>query len=179
MANKSFRKTEQAIFFAYCKFRDCPSVRKIASNAKISRATLYRHHKNAQRIPRDYEELIIATYNRRIKELIKKSAPVKILFLCTLVFISRHKKVFDALFIEGRKDVIKQMLNRLKPAIITTWHYKDPSNQAYNVYENEVLGVIETWGKSDFSATKLDKTLSDILYLSKTAPERLHPLNDK
>lgn len=179
MSNKHFFKTEQAIFVAYCKFRDYPSARKIATDARISRSTFYRHHYSALSIPRDYENLITATYNRRVQELIKRGASTKILFLRTLVFISHHKKVFKALFIDGRKEVVKQMLAKLKPAIIINWPHADPLDKAYNVYENEVLGVIEAWSKYDFSSAKLNKTLNDILYLTRTAPKRLEPIIDR
>lgn len=178
MSNKHFFKTEQAIFIAYCKFRDYPSARRIATDARISRSTLYRHHCSAQNIPRDYENLITATYRRRVKELIRREVPPKILFLRTLIFISRHKKVFNALFIEGRKEVIKQMLSELKPSIISIWHNRNSLSKAYNIYENEVLGVIEVWSKCDFSSVKLNKTLNDILYLTRTAPKRLAPLGE-
>lgn len=179
MSNKHFFKTEQAIFIAYYKSRDYPSAQRIATNARISRSTLYRHHHNAQSIPRDYENLITATYSRRIQGLIKKGASTKILFLRTLIFISHHKKVFKALFTDGRKEVVKQMLAKLKPVIITNWDQKDPLDKAYNVYENEVLGVIEAWSRCDFSSIRLNKTLNDILYLTRTAPKRLKPIIDR
>ena len=176
MSNKHFFKTEYKIFTAYCKSHNHPTARKITTNAKISRATLYRHHYNAQSILRDYEDLILATYSHKIEALTKRKTSTKVLFLRTLIFISRHGKVFRALFTDGRKEIIKQILKKLKPSVTITWRPVNCLDKIYSIYENEVLGVIEIWSEYNFSATKLSRALSDILYLTKTAPERLAPL---
>lgn len=173
MLNKQFQKTEYAIFIAYCKFRDYPTTKRIAKHAKISRSTLYRHHRSTQKILHDYEELIIAAFSNIAKQLIDKQATEKNLFLHTLVFIVNHKEVFQALFSDGRKEVIKSMLGTLKPALIKRWNTTGGIDKVYNVYENEILGIIESWSKHQFSKSQLEKVLNDIINLTNTAPTRL------
>lgn len=176
MANKKFQKTEQAIFIAYYKFQDYPCVKKISKHAKISRSTFYRHHQNASDIPHDYEVFLLKAYDCQIKSFLKKNSSPKPAVLRLLVFISSNKTVIKALFKDGQKETIKKMLSHIRPLTTSNWRFASNSDKVYRVYENEILGVIESWGKNNFSSCKIDNTLNDILYLTKTAPERLAPL---
>ena len=66
------------------------------------------------------------------------------------------------------------MLAMLRPYIIIHWSARNNNDKLYNIYENEILGIIEYWGnRYDFEKSKIDKTLRDILYLTRTAPRRL------
>ena len=176
MADRRFKRTERAIFIAYYKMCDYPIAKRIARKAKISRATFYRHHQTASSIPRDHEEYLFKTYTTQMKKYLKKPSNLQTIFLRFLVFLSSNKEVIKLLLCDGRKETIKKMINHLKPVIICSWRFAGNLDNAYNVYENEVLGVIEFWGQKDFAVTKLSKILSEILYLTKTASERLIPL---
>ena len=179
MSNKRFRKTEQAIFIAYYTLKDYPTARKLAKRAHISRATLYRHHTNPTKIPRNYEEYLLATYSRIIHRLINKDqATLKVLFLRTLIFISINDKVFGFLFLDGHQDIIKKMFRKLKKRVLQEWNMAGNLEKLYIVYENEVVGVIEAWHQKDFSKKYLAATLDDILFLTKTSPHRLSRLID-
>ena len=176
MSNQRFFKTEKAIFIAYYKLKDYPSAKKIARHAKISRSTFYRHHQAANNIPRDYEEFLFNSFKDEIKRYLKNDSNLSTVFLRLLVFISNHKAIIKALLDDGRKESIKRMLSQLRPAIIYYWRPANNSDKTYNIYENEMLGIIETWSKHNFSTTKLNHVLNDTLYLTKTAPKRLAPL---
>lgn len=173
MANKKFRKTENAIFIAYYKFRDYPSAKTLARRAKISRATLYRHHSSPQSLSKDYEKYLLDAYAKKIKKLLKRNPPLKTLFLRTLVFIHNHRLILKALFKEDHKEIIKKMLDKLKDRILKEWNYAGNTDKLYKVYQNEILGIIEAWGKNDFSVKETTSVLSDILYLTKTTPKHL------
>lgn len=173
MANKKFKKNENAIFLAYYKFRDYPSAKTLARRAGISRATLYRHHPSPQSLPKNYEKYLLDAYAKKIKKLLKRNLPLKTLFLRTLVFIHNHRLILKALFKEDHKEIIKKMLDKLKNHILKEWNYAGNTDKLYQVYQNEVLGIIETWGKSDFSVKETATVLNDILYLTKTTPKHL------
>ena len=174
MRNKNFQKNDHAILVAYCNLRNRHSVKKITHHAKISRSTFYRHHRKTHDILFDHEEALYSAYQRAIEESISVKPDEKVLYLKTLVFISSHKVVFRALFKNGRKETIKKMLAMLRPYIIIHWSARNNNDKLYNIYENEILGVIEYWGnRYDFEKSKIDKTLRDILYLTRTAPRRL------
>lgn len=176
MSNKRFYKTEKAIFVAYCKLKDYPTAKKLARAAKVSRTTFYRHHKKAQAIPLDYENFLIKTYAKTAKYLLKRGSDLKILIFRTLIFIYNHREVFRALFSDNHKEVIKQMLKLLKPSIVDEWRLTGDLAKMYNVYANEVLGVIETWGAKGFPKESIDQVLNDILYLTDTARQNLAPI---
>ena len=172
MANKKFKKNENAIFLAYYKFRDRPTAKALAKRAGISRSTLYRHHKSPHSIPENYEKYILEVYSKRIKNFLKQGTTLKKLFFRKLVFIHNHHIIFAALFQGGRKDIIKDMLDFIKTPILSEWNYKNPE-KLYKVYQNEVLGLIETWAENGFKADEIEIVLNDILYLNKAAPKHL------
>lgn len=175
MANKKFKKNENAIFLAYYKFRDRPTAKALAKRAGISRSTLYRHHKSPHSIPENYEKYILEIYSKRIKNFLKQGTPLKKLFFRKLVFIHNHHLIFGALFESGRKDIVKDMLDLIKTPILSEWNYKNPE-KLYKVYQNEVLGLIETWAENGFKADEIEIILNDIMYLTIAARTHLTPL---
>ena len=64
------------------------------------------------------------------------------------------------------------MLEIIKKPILSEWNYKNPE-KLYKVYQNEVLGLIETWAEGGFKIDEIEIVLNDILYLTKTTPKRL------
>lgn len=176
MANERFFKTEKAIFIAYCKLRDYPSAKKIAQRAKISRATLYRHHRKVAKIPEDYEKYLLEKYHKTMRGFVKKEAKIRILYFRALVFMMNNKDIILALFQEGRKEIIKNMADRLKDRVVNEWKIGGDLSKMFSIYKNEIVGVIEDWAEQDFSEKKLNKTLDDIVYLTQTARQRLLPL---
>lgn len=174
MSNKKFRKTETAIILAYYKFRTRPTVQKISRCAKISRSTLYRHHKFAAKIPDDYENYLLEIYSKKLSKFIRdKKRPLKIIFCQILIFILNHKPEFSILLKDNHTESIREMLDKLKNRIIKEWNYAGDADKLYKVYQNEVLGIIETWSENDFNARELENILNDILYLTKTTPKHL------
>ena len=64
------------------------------------------------------------------------------------------------------------MLDLIKNPILSEWNYKNPE-KLYKVYQNEVLGLIETWAENGFKADEIETVLNDILYLNKAATKHL------
>ncbi len=176
MQNRRFFKNEHAIFVAYYKLKDYPSAKKLAKIAGVSRSTLYRHHKRVQSIPADCEEYLLQNYFKTIKKLLEKNPNFRVIFLRTLVFIRSNKELFKILFKDNHKEIIKRMINHLKTVIVKEWHLSGDVDTIFNIYANEVLGVIEIWHKHYFSDKFLESTLSNILFLTKTSRRSLLPL---
>ena len=176
MANKRFLKTEQAIFIAYFTLRGYPSARKLASAARISRSTLYRHHKKIHSIPVEYEDYLLHNYTKSIRKLLRNNAEIKTIFLCTLVFISNNKAIFVVLFRDGRRESIRRMMECLKTRVIDEWRLAGNTDKMYGIYKNEILGIIEIWFRQNFATKYIDSTLNDILYLTGSARRNLLPL---
>ena len=68
------------------------------------------------------------------------------------------------------------MLLNLRKEVANKWGQNYISDKLYNVYVNEVVGIIETWSKNNFSRKRLDIALGDIMFLTETAPKRLSGL---
>ena len=68
------------------------------------------------------------------------------------------------------------MIEFLKGRVLEEWHLGGDVDKIYNVYQYEVLGVIEVWSKQKFATKQLDFVLSDILYLTNAARRNLLPL---
>lgn len=174
MSNGRFRNKECIIFISFCKIKDYPSAKKLATLAGISRSTLYRHHKNVQCIPTDYEKYLLHNYHKVIRKLVhKKCITVRNVLFRTLIFISNNKEIMRMLFEDERKEIIKKMIDYLKPKISAEWGTKGNVDKMYDIYKNEILGCIELWSKQDFSEENLQTTLNDILYLTETASQKL------
>lgn len=179
MANKRFNKIEILIITAHFRHEDCRIVKKIAEYAGISRSTIYRHHQSIETIPQDLEEYLFEVYTSQIEKYLKKAQNLSIIFLRSLTFISSNKLVFQVLFKDGRKEIIKKMLSHLKVVVVAHWGISGKYDKAYNIYQNEVLGTIEFWSERNFSTKFIEKVYKDILYLTETAPEHLAPLVDR
>ena len=176
MANKRFFKTEKAIFIAYCKLRDYPSAKRIAQLAGVSRATFYRHHRKAVKIPEDYEKYLLENYRKMMRGFMKRGTKIRILYFRMLIFMVNNEEVILVLFQEGRKEIIRSMVDYLKPCVLDEWKIGGDLSKMFNVYKSEVMGVIEVWAEQKFSDKDLDTVLNDIMYLTQTARQRLLPL---
>ena len=177
MSNKHFQKTEQAIFLTFYKLRDYPSAKLIAKKAGVSRSTFYRHHQSAYSIPGDYEKYLLTMYDNAIRGLLHKDdVALKVLFLRTFVFIANYKGILTKLFTEGHKEIIKRMVRRLKPRVTNSWLLAIDKDQAFTIFENEFLGIVEIWSKQGFPISELNSLLIKTLYLTRTAPEHLAPV---
>lgn len=177
MQNKRFRLCEQAIFVAYYKIRDLPNAKKLAKRAKISRQAFYMHHKSPQWIPYDYEKYLLDSYSAKMKTfMVRKQIELRMLYLRLLIFVHTHKEMIGALIKDGRTEVIDEMVVKLKKRILLEWNLAGNLEEVFQVYKKEVAGVIEVWAKDGFAKKELDKVLKEIMFLTKTSPQRLAPL---
>ena len=177
MSNKQFFRNENAIFIAFYKLCDRPEAKRIAKYAGVSRSTLYRHHRSIYEIPQDYEDYLVGIYTKKMKKFLSKDdITIKSFYLRMLIFISANREVISVLFKEGHKGIITRMIKLIKPQIIDLWYSSGDTEKMFSVYQNAILGVIESWSQQDFSGTHLDQVLSDILYLTKASKRTLLPL---
>ena len=72
MQDKRYRKTEEAILEVLLKSRSMPSTKELTQRARISRSTLYRHHRAIPGIIPDYEREILKTFKRGIRKTLKR-----------------------------------------------------------------------------------------------------------
>ena len=177
MQNRRYRKTEEAILEVLLKSRKMPSTNELTKRARISRSTLYRHHRAMPGIIPDYEREILIAFQRESKMILStKKVNLESIYLKILIFILRRKRVFKILFKYSGDRVVENMVLATKDPITSTCHLPKNSDRMFKIYAKEVAGIVEYWGNSEFSEHEIDRTLKDIIYLTTTMRQRLSPV---
>ncbi len=172
MRDRRFRRTEKAILYVVFSVRDYSSASIVAKKARISRSTLYRHHKNTRNIISDYEKYMLKKYSRTIEKW-GKNKKLRFYFEQMLFFIVANKKIILFLLKNGRTGIFEGMMTRLELKVVKATRLPKQAKTVLVVYRGEVLGLLEEWGKSEFSDKELDKVLENIMYLTNTIRSRL------
>ncbi len=173
LKDKRFRINERAIIKAFFSNKKILGARVIARRAKISRSTLYRHHKTVYEIIPDYEKYILDKYYRLIGKLIKKrDVDTKTLYIYMLIFMMKNKEIFKMVLSRGNMKTIEKMIKKIESRVAIEYRLPKNCEKMLDVYRKEVLGIVEKWIKNDFT-DDYTGVLSDILYLTKTLRNRL------
>lgn len=177
--NKGYKATENAILEALMKSKELPPSGVLAKRAKISRVTLYRHHKTVPGIVPDYEKEMLIEYTRVIRKLIRqRNTQVRTICLRTLLFIRVNRRTFKILLKYEGGIIVEKMILKFENKLKSTCCLPKNSNKMLRVYAKEIAGVIEEWGRQDFCEDEINATLNKIMYLTETMRQRLGPLND-
>ena len=177
MKNRRFRQTEEIIFKTYFSLNEEIKMKELAKITGVSRATLYRHHKTVNKILPDYEHYIYREFLKEVGRIgFEKGMNVRLYFYRMLSFILANKEVFKVFFVRERTEVIKKMIKKAQPMISLKYHMPKNAEMIFEVYNNEILGVIEGWNKEGLGEKDVDTILEDILYLTDSARHRLMPL---
>ena len=178
MKNKRYQKTEAAILEVLMKSKELPTTRVLIENARISRSTLYRHHKTVPGIVPDYEKEVLEQYEGVVRKLVRrKNTQVRTICLRTLIFIMTNRRIFMILLKYDGGIVIEKMILKLKSKLKTSCCLPKNSEKMLRVYAKEVAGVIEEWGRQRFIEDELETVLSKIMYLTESMRQRLGPVN--
>ena len=164
MKDKRYKKTEEkmlSVFFVYPDF----SMRQLAKKAGVGRSTAYLHHHSVGQIIPDCEKYILMEYRR----VFKKDAEVKKIFFEFLIFILKNRQFFELFLRFNDREILIEMLSFLRP-------YFRGSEKCFRIYVAEVTEVVFEWGRGGFSEDKISGVLSDIMYLTRTAYDRLNPI---
>ena len=177
MQNRRYRKTEEAILEVLLKAKEMPSTGELTKRARISRSTLYRHHRAIPGIIPDYERDITLIFKQEFKKLIKYNhQSLENIYFKMLIFTLKHKRVFRILFKYSGDRAIETMVLEFKELIIKACHLPKGSEKMMTIYAKEIAGVVEGWGKDGFSEIEINHTLKNIMYLTATMKQRLSPV---
>ena len=176
--NKRYQKTEEAILDVLMKSKELPTTGVLVRRARISRSTLYRHHRTVPRIIPNYEKEVLIRYGNLVRRLVRqKNTQVRTICLRTLIFMMKERRVFGILLKYDGGMIIERMILKLKSKLKTSCCLPKNPEKMLRVYAKEVTGVIEEWGKRGFEEDELEAVLNKILYLTKTMKKRLGPVN--
>lgn len=175
LKNKRFRKNEEAIIMAFFLTKDKLSLKRLLYYAKISRSTLYRHHKNLNEVAPDYEKYILKKCKNYMKPFMKKEElGLKTLYQRILVFLVANQFVINYLLKYSNHDFIEKIIKVLKPIILASDKVDD--GEVFKIYTKEVAVVIEEWCRLGFKKEDILPTANKIMYLTDQAYIRLSPL---
>lgn len=179
LANRRFKKTEDAIMKVFFEDDGCVSAREIAKRVGVSRATVYVHHRAVKEIVPDYEKYILRQYRRMMHKILQVgSVQMKVVYIRMLGFIMMNKRIFKLLVRAQGERIFDKMLDELKDKLMTTMGLPKNSQTLIAVYKSEVARLLCEWERRGLKNEELGKVLMDIMYLTKTARERLKILLD-
>lgn len=174
MQNKRYYKTEEAILEVLLKSKTMPSTAELTKKARISRSTLYRHHRAMPGIIPDYERDILIIFRREFKNTLKSSSlNLESIYFKMLIFVLRHKRVFRILFRYSGDRVAENMVLEVKTQIVQICRLSKGTDRMFKIYAKEVAGIIEDWGENGFSEDNTSRILRDIIHLTTTMRQRL------
>ncbi|MBQ3296945.1 hypothetical protein IJH01_02355 [Candidatus Saccharibacteria bacterium] len=178
MRDKRYRKTEEAILEVLLKAKKMPSTTELTKRARISRSTLYRHHRAIPGIIPDYEHDITIVFKQEVSSTLKRrrDATIESIYLKILFFVLRYKRVFKILFKYSGDRVVENMVLAVKDLIAINCHLPKNSDRLFKIYAKEVAGIVEDWNDNDFSEHEINRILKDIVYLTTTMKQRLAPI---
>lgn len=178
MKDRRYRRTEEVILKVFFKEdRYDITMVKMAEKTGLGRSTIYTHHRAIKKIIPDYEKYILMEYGLTIKKRLRlKEASLRGLYLDTLVFVLRNRKIFEMFLKFDDREVIMQMIKKLEPKVSDLKRLPKHSEKIFRVYASEVVEIIFAWGKDHFSEKEFDKVLFDIMYLTETCKSRLMPI---
>ena len=179
MRNKRYRKTEEAILKVFFdENKKGITMQKMARKAKVGRSTMYTHHHAIREILPDYERYILREYWLLMqKKIKKKNLQLRTLYLDTLLFILRNRKIFEMFLELNDRDVMIRMVKKLESRIYNFARLPKNSEKIFRIYASEIVEIVFEWGEENFSEKELEKVLSDIMYLTESSRNRLMPIN--
>lgn len=179
MRNKRYRRTEDKILRVFfVENKKGTTLSKMAKKVGVARATMYAHHRTVREVIPDYRRYMLVEYDRLVRRKIRKrNLTLKTTYFETLLFILRNKRVFRMLIEFGDVETLVGILRKIKPKIESSIRLPKGSEKVFRVYISEIIEIIVEWGESGFSETKMDEMLSNIMYLTDTARDRLMPIN--
>lgn len=172
LKNSKFRRTEEAIIMAFFASRNRFSAGRIAKIARISRSTLYRHHKNIYEVAPDYERFLLKQYTSSIRPLARsRTISLTGIYCGTFTFLRDYRKIITFVMRYGDATFIEKLLTKLATTVVKAG--KLPDGIISQIYVKEVAGLVENWIKSGFKKDEIIKTINKITYLTNTAASRL------
>ncbi|MBR3329568.1 hypothetical protein IKG29_03555 [Candidatus Saccharibacteria bacterium] len=174
LANKRFKRTEEAILRAFFESDNFISIEEMARRAGVARSTIYVHHRMVREIIPDYERYILRKYQRMIREVLTgRDCGVYSMMTKVLIFILVNKKVFIVVLRGGGKRVIEQMIDGLREKLVKIMRLSPNQEKIFVVYKSEVVTLIEVWCQEGFNRDEIERVASEIVYLTETAKMRL------
>lgn len=179
LANKRFRRSEEAILRAFFDGDNYISIDRMAAKAGVARSTIYHHHRAVREILPDYEKYILWQYRRMIKKVLQNERlNMNMICLKILVFVLSNKWIFEILVRGGDGRIFERMLLEIRADLEKMMRLPKNSGILFAVYKSEIARLMCEWGARGFNERELEKVRTEMAYLTETARARLKILMD-
>ncbi|MBQ9018124.1 TetR/AcrR family transcriptional regulator [Candidatus Saccharibacteria bacterium] len=177
MRNKRFRKTEDAILSVFFEEDNYISMGAVAKKIGVSRSTVYHHHRRLGEIIPDYERFMLGKYRRRARRLLRKEGVrLRTIYIDMLLFIMQYENRFQMMRKSGNRNILNKMITEVVPKLDGRMGLPKNSEKILRIYVSEIIEMIDYWGEGGFKDEEMEEVLSDIMYLTDTARQRLRPM---
>ena len=168
--DKRYQKTEEQILRLFFEYGDSITVESMAKIIGVNRSTIYRQHRTTRGIIDDYIQILMNKYKNGFDKNIRRY------YFSLLVFIMKNKKIF-LIFLKMRDRQLLLMILRMnKDNLMKYAGFKKEQKKVFNIYCDEIVAIMKTWGENEFSKDDFDVVLNDVLFLTKNMKVRLGPL---
>lgn len=177
MTDKRYEETEREFLASYLKAKKrkpysiCIRITDILKIAKRSESTFHRHYRSVDEIVTKREKKALKEYRQTLQRFRKKSPTVRQIIQNALLFIRENQDFFKVVFLQNNQDFFESFMGELKLFIKKNWF--DNNSKIYHLCVGEIYLILKNWGETNFDIDKLEKTLSDIVYLIESARPRL------
>lgn len=174
-----FRKNEEALFRAFFEeeVEMKLSMGELARKIGVNRVTIYRHHRMPREIMGDYERHILEKYVELMVEIRKREGvELRRMYYEVILFILQNRRIFEMLMERKNFKVLEGMIVMLKPEIMDFIKLSGDYERIFRVYMGEIVGLIVNWELDGFQEVEIMKLLNNMMYLTKSARQRLLPL---
>ena len=179
LANKRFRRSEEAILRAFFDGDNYISIDRMAAKAGVARSTVYHHHRAVREIMPDYEKYILCQYRRMIRKVLRnEKVNINMICLKILVFVLSNKWIFEILVKDGDGRVFEKMFLEIRADLERIMRLPKNSGILFAVYKSEIARLMCEWGVRGFGERELEKVKMEMVYLTETARARLKILMD-
>ena len=172
--DKRYREIEEKILQLFFEYGYSLTASMVAEKLGVARSTFYRHHKTVQDILPDYIKLILEDAKVDCKG--SDEGCVQKFFMGVLILIVREKEIFLIFLKMQNREILVLILLRNEKLLLKYADFRVEAGSIYNIYVNEVVAVVDDWGKEGFPCNKVNVVLGDIMYLTRTMKVRLGPL---
>lgn len=179
MKNRKFRKVEEAILGFFCAKGFVFGLDKAVKEIGIARSTFYHHHRTMADVLPDYRRYILRKYNKMINRIMhNKNARVKIVYLNIIIFIVQHRDAFELLLRDENVIILNVMIDMISEKMMRRMGLTQRMRKIYSVYNGEVTRILYEWIETGADIDESGRLLSDIIYLTQTAKQRLAPIEN-
>ncbi len=169
--DKRYQKTEEQMLRLFFIYGDTITIERMAKILRVSRSTIYRHHKSLKEMIEYYIKKTVDECGEFCNDDTRK------LYTDLLIYIIKNREVFLVFYKMRDSRALFTVLEMNEDSLMEYAGYRQRVTKVFNIYKYEIIAVMDAWGENGFNRDDFDVVLNDVLFLTKNMKVRLGPLN--